>query len=244
MTLKMTQKNTAGKSTRIMARKRRSSALWITLLGIAALLAVWVIFTKSNTLGIGGISTLVSLILILVLPNFIKGLMRRKFNQMDRAVHGARGEEQIGAMLDRLSTDFFVLHDIECPYGNIDHIVISKYQGLFMIETKSHWGKVETLGDKIMVNGKPPEKDFIAQALKNAYWLKDMVGKIIGQTPWITPIIVFTNAFVPPTKPIKGIHIINKKYLSALLQRNIGSNTLHTQIWEEKDEIMNRLKQE
>ena len=111
------------------------------------------------------------------------------------------------------------MHDIESPYGNIDHIVIGKNAGIFLLETKAHGGKVEVNGETLLVNGKLPEKDFIAQALRNSYWLRDEISQIVGDKPWITPILVFTNAFVPPTRPVKGVSIINKKYLLNFLQK-------------------------
>jgi len=43
---------------------------------------------------------------------------------------------------DNLSEDFYVLMELTSPYGNIDHVVIGKFGGLFLIETKSHRGNV------------------------------------------------------------------------------------------------------
>jgi hypothetical protein len=36
-----------------------------------------------------------------------------------------------------------------------------------------------------------------AQALTNAYWLRDEVAQVVGLKPWIRPVIVFANAFAP-----------------------------------------------
>ena len=114
-----------------------------------------------------------------------------KLKEEKRAIRGARSEEKIGDMLTELSEDYLVLHDIDSPYGNIDHVVFSKRNGVFLIETKSHGGKVTVEGRTLLVNGKLPEKDFIAQALQNSFWLKKEIGNLIGPSPWITPILVF-----------------------------------------------------
>jgi hypothetical protein len=237
----MTYNKRAGKSTREMARKRRLSGIWIGLIGIGILIVIGVLFQYSNALGIGGGGLLVLLILLYVLPDFIKGGIDRNFKGEKRAIRGAKAEEKIGELLKDLPADYYVLNDIESPYGNIDHIVIGKNSGIFLIETKAHGGRVEVEGDNLLVNGKPPEKNFVAQALRNSYWLRDEVSKLIGSKPWITPVIVFTNAFVLPSKPIKGVSIINKKYLSNFLLRANRPTPVNAQIWELREKIGNNL---
>jgi hypothetical protein len=97
-------------------------------------------------------------------------------------------------------------------------VVVSKENVVFLIETKSHNGTVTYDGTSLLINNKPPEKDFISQALNNTFWLKDQIETYLGEAPYITPIIVFSNAFVRIPKPVKGVFVINKKYLSDLLQ--------------------------
>jgi hypothetical protein len=231
----------AGKSTREMANKRRRSALWTILFGIAVLVVLWLLLKDSKILGIGGIGILLLLVLIQVVPDFIEGRVDRKFKEEKRAIRGAKAEEKIGELLEDLSDDYYILNDIESPYGNIDHIVISKNAGIFLLETKAHGGKVKVDEETLLVNGKLPEKDFIAQALQNSYWLRDEISQIVGSKPWITPIIVFTNAFVSPTRPIKGVSIINKKYLLNALNKVNRSNAINARVWEQKENIENRL---
>jgi hypothetical protein len=181
------------------------------------------------------------LVLIRIVPDFIERIADRKFKEEKRANRGAKGEEKIGEVLADLSDDFYVLNDIKSPYGNIDHIVIGKNSGVFLIETKAHGGKVEGDGENLLINGKPPEKDFIAQALRNTYWLRDELSQIVGSKPWITPIIVFTNAFVSPMRTIKGVNIINKKYLLNVLNKTKRPNSVNAKAWDQKETIEFRL---
>jgi hypothetical protein len=228
----------AGKSTREMAAKRRTSAIIVGLIGIAAIIVVSVLLQNAKILGIGGAGILVLLILIwYIIPDLVESQVDRKLKAEKRAIRGAKAEERIGGILEDLNEDYYVLHDIESPYGNIDHIVIGKYNGVFLIETKAHGGRVEVSDDTLLVNGKMPEKNFIAQALKNAYWLRDEINQVIGVKPWITPIVVFTNAFVSPTKLIKGVSIVNKKYLPVILQRQGRQNATNVQVWEQREKI-------
>lgn len=230
-----------GKSTRKMARKRRRSAQWAALLGIMGLIAVVLLLKNSRAAGLTGLGVLLLLLLLYTLPDLIEGSIDRKLKEERRAIRGAQAEEQVGALLEALPEDYYVLNDVFCPYGNIDHIVISKTGGVFLIETKSHHGTVALNGDILLVNGQIPEKDFIAQALRNMFWLRDAVSPIVGAKPWINPILVFTNAFVPPLKPVRGVSIVNQKYLLNVLHASDRSNALTAQVWQKRENIGNRL---
>jgi len=227
----------AGKSTRKMAAKRRSADWFIGIVIFIVAIVICILVNNPKFFGIGGAGVLLLLVLIYILPNFLDKIYKKGYKEEKRAVRGAIAEEKIGELLAGLSEDFYVLHDIVSPYGNIDHIVISKQSGVFLLETKAHGGKVNVINDTLLVNGKPPEKDFIGQALRNAYWLRDEINKVIGTKPWITPVIVFTNAFVISTKPIKGVFIINKKYLLNILHKQSRINPTNTSVWESREKI-------
>lgn len=224
-----------------MAGKRHKNALWILIFGMVLIVIIGLFLQNSKALGIGGTGVLLLIILIRVLPDLIKGSADKKFKEEKRAIRGAKGEEKIGELLEDLSADFCVLHDIESQYGNIDHIVISKNSGIFLLETKAHGGKVTVDGETLLVNGKLPEKDFIAQALRNSYWLRDEIAIIVGSKPWITPVIVFTNAFVSSTRPTKGVRIMNKKYLVSFLQDSSRPSAVNARIWEQRASIESNL---
>jgi hypothetical protein len=94
----------------------------------------------------------------------------------------------------------------------------------------------------LYLNGHLTEKYFIAQTLKNSYWLRDKITEIVGIKIWIYPILVFTNAFVPFTNPVKGIKVINQKYLLTTI-KNINSQSLANNIlWDKRDSIVSVLK--
>ena len=81
-----------------------------------------------------------------------------------------------------------------------------------------------------------PEKDFIAQALNNTYWLRDKIRSLVDVEIWIVPVIVFTNAFVERTAPVKGVRTINQKFLLDLLQTST-SNAQNLAVWEKREKI-------
>lgn len=233
--------NNAGDSTRKMAADRRRTTLYI-IIGIAVLtIILYFVINNWQALGLGGGTVLVLLIILKIIPDLIDKPLKKRSKLEKRAIRGAVGEEAVGRLLETLDEDFYVLHDIPNPYGNIDHIVIGRYTGVFLLETKAHGGRVEFSNGEILINGKPPEKDFIAQALKNTYWLRSEIENIVRIKPWVKPVLVFTNAFVPFGKPIKGVHAINKKFLVSLLQQQKNADPATEQIWNAREELANHL---
>ena len=191
-------------------------------------------------LGIGGLGVLGLFVLVRMIIDFTESKAKKIRKEERRAVRGAKAEEQIGNILESLSEDFLVIHDIDSPYGNIDHIVISKHNGVFLIETKAHGGRVSAVTERLLVNGHEPEKDFIAQALKNTYWLRDKIRSATKVEIRIAPIVVFTNAFVEQTAPIKGVNILNAKYLLNVLHRP-NVKTQNMAVWELREKILEAL---
>ncbi len=233
--------NQAGKSTRKMAHDRRRNTTLI-LVGVLILTVVLALTIQNwRSLGLSGGAVLALLVLLRALPDLIDKPINRRIKAVRRADRGAAAEEVVGDLLAGLSEDFFVLNDISSPYGNIDHVVIGKNSGVFLLETKAHGGRVEILPDGLLVNGKPPEKDFIAQALKNTYWLRDEIERVIGCKVWITPVVVFTTAFVLGGKPIRGVYVVNKKFLTSLFQRRAKSSTDLLAVWEARQKISEQL---
>lgn len=233
--------NKAGASTRQMAQKRRR-VTYLILFGVLILIiGLAIVYGNRKALGLGGGAAILIILLIRILPDLIEKPINRRIKKARRADRGAIAEENIGDLLAELGEDILILHDVACPYGNIDHVVIGKNSGVFLLETKAHGGKVQLLPDSLLVNGKPPEKDFIAQTLRNTYWLRDELENVVGKKVWITSIIVFTNAFVPLGKPIKGIHIINKKFLPGMLQKQARSTPDLITIWNARDQITQHL---
>jgi hypothetical protein len=227
----------AGESTRVMAATRRKKAILISLFGLILVIILAAILNNYYKLGlgaIGGIGFLVLLLLLKIVPIIIEKKVDTKLKEEKRAIRGAKSEEKVGELLESLSEDYYVIHDLRNPNGNIDHIVIGKTNGIFLIETKAHGGKVTATDGKLLVNGHLPEKDFILQTVRNALWLRDTISNKMGIKPWITPIIVFTNAFVPFMQPVKGIHIINKKYLKEVITKNYHQNPSNLEIWERR----------
>lgn len=143
-----------------------------------------------------------------------------------RKIRGRHAERQVFRILRELDEDYAVFNDVEARYGNIDHVVVSRAGAVFMIETKSHRGKVTYDGKQLLLNGKPFEKDFIGQINRNIVWLRERIKKTTDTNVWIVAVLVFTNAIMYSEKgkpvlrlrPVNRINVINSRYLKPLLK--------------------------
>ncbi|HPH94628.1 MAG TPA: NERD domain-containing protein [Anaerolineaceae bacterium] len=231
--------HSSGKSTHQMADNRRISLLKTGLIVIALMIGLIFLLANPQTITaiFGPAGLLAALFLFKALPAWFDGFSSRKAKTIRRAERGAKAEEAVGSLLEKLDHSFIVIHDVETPYGNIDHVVISQRGGVFLLETKSHHGRVTTTDSEILINGKMPEKNFVAQVLQNSYWLREKIGSLIHIQPWITPVVVFTNAFVPFAQPVKNVRTVNSKYLLSLLQEQGGDIEHNRTIWTYHEQI-------
>jgi hypothetical protein len=189
---------------------------------------------------VAGVGVILGLFIVFkFVMNTLESKIDTKIVEEKRAIRGAEAEETIEQILDQLDGEHLIIHDVESGYGNIDHVVLSKCHGIFLIETKAHGGRVTVVDGKVQVNWHPPEKDFIAQAARNAYWLARQLQEMTGAIAWVNSFIVFTNAFVEWSRPVKGA-VMNKKFLFSNIQR--VRKPLPAQIWDAREEIVSRLK--
>jgi hypothetical protein len=94
----------------------------------------------------------------------------------------------------------------------------------------------------ILINDKRPERDFLKQSLWNANLIRDEFSTILGFTPRVTPVLVFTNAFVPYLPIIQKVFILNKKYLLRFITASQPQkNSL--KIWQKKEALIEFLNQ-
>jgi len=114
---------------------------------------------------------------------------------------GLQGEIVVGQYLDRLHADGYqVFHDVQGQNFNLDHVLIGP-AGVFTIETKT-WNKpfadakVTFDGECLLVAGKAPERDPIAQARAQVSWLRAQLRESTGKEFDVRPVIVFPGWFV------------------------------------------------
>jgi hypothetical protein len=143
---------------------------------------------------------------------------------------GLVGEQVVGQILDRLSSDSIrVFHDLEIrepgrkPW-NIDHVVLTS-AGVFSIETKCR-RKPRGIapdgqqGHKLIFDGQklifphpiPADRNGLDQAQNNATWLANKLTALNGAPVPVTPVLVFPGWWVD----LKGkgpVSVLNHKLL-------------------------------
>ena len=152
---------TAGKGARMMASKR-AQTISIILVGLF-LLSAFLLFGSSRIARLGGPAAIILLGAIAIGMKHIDKATDHIVKRAKDAQRGAEAEEKVALRLDDLPDGYHVFHDIDFDGYNIDHVVAGP-GGIFLVETKSHAGKVTAKGDVLLLNGSPPAKDFLKQA--------------------------------------------------------------------------------
>jgi len=134
------------------------------------------------------------------------------------AVRGARAEEVIAEKLTNLPDEYHVFNDIAFDRFNIDHVVVGP-GGIFLVETKSHKGNITAKDETLLLDGKQPSKSFLNQTWSQTFQLRDYLKKHTSRDWKVKPILCFTRAFVSVREPVKGIAVVNGKYLATYLSR-------------------------
>ncbi len=140
---------------------------------------------------------------------------RRKVRDAERTwIAGGTAEEKVGVGLEALREHgYYVFHDVQLPgIGNVDHVALGPH-GFFGIETKSQRGRVSASDNRLLLNGRSPEKDFVSQAWRGCYRLKEILGSEV------TPFLCFTEAFVEGRVFVKGVRVLPLDWLKEEILR-------------------------
>ncbi|OPZ86642.1 MAG: Nuclease-related domain protein [bacterium ADurb.Bin429] len=137
---------------------------------------------------------------------------------------GAWAEDIIGALLTKLPDSYVVIHNLPFAGGDIDHIVVGP-TGLFVIDTKSHSGRVLIADGAVTLNGHAFEKDIVGQIHDGAKWLEEMLLVEGGIEVKPIRIIAFTRAYVEykDKPPYKGVTLLHRSYLNRSILNHDGS---------------------
>jgi hypothetical protein len=115
-------------------------------------------------------------------------------------------------VLGDLPEEYSVFSSILYDNSDIDHVVFSRRQGLFLVNVANDKGTVTYDGTHLIIN-KKPRSDSIKKALKNIFWLKSILRERIGLNVPITPIVVFRQAKANVNQPVVGVMVMESGYL-------------------------------
>ncbi len=215
----------AGHGARQMGSKRE---LKYTAIAGLMLLLLWLWFAN-----IGSMTKLGLPVVILMVFGF-----RMAVNELEKkgkhfkkrandAYRGARAEEKVAERLASLPESYVSFHDLSFPGFNVDHIAVGP-GGVFVIETKSHGGKVTNNGNALLLNGHAPEKDFINQTWSQTYHIRNLIKEHLGTEIPAKPVLCFSNAFVQVRGSVKGVDVVNGGYLNTFIakQKTVLNNEM------------------
>jgi len=110
---------------------------------------------------------------------------------------GAIGEAIVASRLANFPDNYFVIHDLSTPFGNLDHVVVGP-SGIFVIETKNLKGIISADGHGgLLINGQPPEKQHAQVLLGRILDIRKKVEVLCDhELPFIHGLLVFPSARV------------------------------------------------
>ena len=113
-------------------------------------------------------------------------------------------------------------------HGDIDNIVIGP-KGIFIIEVKSSKGTVSYINKQLLINGKPPEKDYIRQTVAEKLKLIEILKLQFNKQYTVTGLLEF------PFGKIDKNTIHGKLYDHDIW---IGQNTFYKYLIEKSNEYL------
>jgi Nuclease-related domain len=121
---------------------------------------------------------------------------------------GAEGEEKFAKMLRSLPSGWTKEFNRNVyPIGDVDVILTAPNGRCWVIDVKSHQGKIVANGKKIERVGQYPLKgDFVSSSLRQA----QLVSKMDGVN--VTSVIFFVNAHSVPNTYVDGVLVTNRKF--------------------------------
>lgn len=109
---------------------------------------------------------------------------------------GAEGEEEVGAVLDRLAgRGVTVRHDLAIPgsRANVDHVVLTG-SALFVIDTKNYRGTISLSGSRLFHGTRE-----ITSMLSSSCWQAERVARMLHaeQSDLVQPVVCVIGAGLP-----------------------------------------------
>jgi len=194
---------------------------WLIAIFILIVLFAGIYLYSRNSWTIATLGFPVMLVVAVGFIYWIKAEGDKAEAEADRALDARRGavaEEAVNNLLGEVPAGFHVVNDFVSKRGNIDHIVIST-KGILTVETKSHRGVVSCEGEMLKRDGQPFEKDFIKQALAEAYSIRDLLASHGISAPNPQPVLLFANADVQVRNQVRGVEIVSRRDFPLYLKR-------------------------
>ncbi len=184
----------------LVQRAKKASVTYLLLSISSALMSVVLLVFLG--------APVVVVVAVLIVSRLLFMKHKRAEISVERAKSGAQGEDQVGEILKMLPQGWEVDKNVPLPsLGDADFFIRSPLNLAFVLEVKSHGGKVSFDGSELIRESRgksePFEKDFISQALRQSSALRDKFGMNV------IPVLVFTRArLVCSEKKVAEVHLV------------------------------------
>lgn len=206
----------AGKGPRTMAKARHTKVSLIA--GFFLLAAILLIFGSGRLAKLGLPAVIVVVFFIKTIVEHLEKEGNRLKKRAKQAQKGAAAEERVSDWPSGLPEEYRYFNSVGFDGFDIDHVVVGP-GGIFLVETKSHGGKISANGDELLLNGAKPHKNFLAQAWRQTKDLEGFLWRLTSREWKAEPILCFTNAYVEVRRPVKGVNVVRIGYLNKFLLR-------------------------
>ena len=169
-------------------------------------------------LGGSGAALAVHVIVIGILVKMLLNVLR----DIRVRTQGAGGEAAARVVLRRLDDRFRVLGSVVIGNkGDIDFVVVGP-TGIWVVEVKSHKGRMRIEGGRILRNGKAFDKNFIRQVWGATYALKDVLKRRLPERLRIQPVVVFSSKHAMvgiDLQKVEDAYVVGLDQLVRLIER-------------------------
>lgn len=163
----------------------------VKIAGIIGLVILSFMLPLYAVLGGGGAAVAIHAIVIGILLVWAW----KKIKDAQVRMQGAGGELGVRMTLRGLDDRFRVLGSVVIgKKGDIDFVVVGP-TGVWVVEVKSHKGRIRAEGSILLRDGKPFDKNFIRQVWGATYALKDALKDRFPGKVFIQPIVVFSSPY-------------------------------------------------
>ena len=141
---------------------------------------------------------------------------------------GATGEAIVGRILDNFPADFYVIHALSTPYGNLDHVVIGA-TGAYVIDTKNWKGVVASDGNgELLWNAQPTKKAEVKNLTGRIMGIREKVMTLASLDDlFIQGVFTFPSAYIEARWGSTGtVHCVRDKQLYDYIVENKRSKRL------------------
>lgn len=169
----------------------------------------------------------VTFTVVAIAISLYSGLRLMQLSRLSKRLKlGRDGERAVGQFLEGLRVHGArIFHDVPAEGFNLDHVVIAR-QGVFVVETKT-WSKphpdarVSFDGAKLLANGRPPDRDPVAQVQAEVSWLRRTLEESTGKSLPVRGVVVFPGWFVEPMPPEikREVWVLEPKALPAFIEQ-------------------------